>query len=99
MENLESIVIFNITAGCKENEDPHSQVFCCVFFLSSQMVQNFQCFVKAISLEVEFKLYFALKHHVADCCLLNDTQMEFGLIILIVCVFISIKAFQGKVIA
>lgn len=57
------------------------------------MVQNFHYFVKVEVLKIEFRSYFALKEYVVDYCLLNDTEMEFGLIILILCIFINIEAF------
>jgi len=47
------------------------------------MAQNFHCSVKVKVLAVELWSYFALKEQVADCCLLNETQMESGLVILI----------------
>lgn len=57
------------------------------------MVQNFHYFVKVEVLEIEFRSSFALKEYVSDYCPLNDTDMEFGLIILMLCIFINIEAF------
>ena len=60
------------------------------------MVQNFCYFVKVKALKTEFKSYFALKEQVARYRILDDTQMEFGVIILILCIFINIEAFLGR---
>lgn len=57
------------------------------------MVQNFQCIVTIKALKIEFRPYFAVKDEVAVYGLLNDTQMEFGFIILIMYIFINIEAF------